>query len=80
MTEENNINYDDDAYSITAKGFFCLQLMKHNISLDDAVEAWGAMHSFTARTAIHSGYTKGFPAIVFDDKGGTCIKIPKDIE
>ncbi len=54
--------------------------MKHNISLEDAVEAWGAMHAFTARTAIHSGYKKGFPAIVFDDKGGTCIKIPKDIE
>lgn len=79
MTEENNSNYDDQTYSITAKGFFCLQLMKYKIPLEDAVEAWGAMHSFAARTAIHGGYTKGFPAIVFDDQGGTCIKITKDI-
>jgi hypothetical protein len=79
MTEENNINDDDKTYNITAKGFFCLQLMKHKISLDEAVEMWGAMHSFVAGTAIHNGYKKGFPAIVFDDQGGTCIKIPKDI-
>ncbi len=79
MTEENNINYNDQTYSITAKGFFCLQLMKHHISLEDAAEMWGVIHSFVARTAMHHGYKKGFPAIVFDDQGGTCIKIPKDI-
>ena len=79
MTEENNINHGDQTYSITVKGFFCFQLMQHDISIEDALEVWGAIHSFTAREAIHKGYQKGFPAIVFDDDGGTCIKIPKDI-
>lgn len=79
MTEENDINYDDQTYSITAKGFFCIELMKNNISLKQSIEIWDALHAFTARTALYNGYKNGFPSIVFDNAGGTCIKIPKDI-
>lgn len=72
-------NDDRQAFHITTKGFFVVELMKHNISCEQSIEIWNSLHAFVATTAKDNGYKRGFPAVVFDGKGGTCIKIPRDV-
>lgn len=75
---DNGVIMSDSQKEITAKGFLCNQLVQGGYSLEEAMEAWDSFQAFVARRAIDDGYQKGFPALVFDGGGGTCIRIARD--
>ena len=70
----------DRTRKVTTKGFLCNQLTKKGYSLEEAMEVWDSLQVFIARRAIDDGYEQGFPALVFDGGGGTCIRIARDQE
>jgi len=62
----------------TAKGCLYIELNKLGLSLADVESVWNTLQSFVASQAKVDGYKRGFPAMIFDSPGGTCIKIERD--
>ena len=68
----------DEIVRVTAKGFLYIELKDRGLPTKEVMEIWDALQAFVARQAKDNGYKKGFPAIVFDNGGGTCIKLERD--
>jgi len=69
---------DNTVVRITPKGFLYIELKNKGFSVKEIMEIWDAFQAFVARQARDDGYKKGLPAIVFEDNGGTCIRIERD--
>lgn len=69
---------NDKVMRLTPKGFLYMELKDKGLPVKEVMEIWDALQAFVARQARDNGYTKGFPAIVFEDGGGTCIRIMRD--
>ena len=68
----------EERYELTPKGFLIYELVEKGLTYKQAEEIWNSLHAFVARQAIQYKYKKGLPTLIFDQRGGTYIRVMEE--